>query len=86
MATKKTVLVERLAFWKEVYEKYQHAYLALIEGKVQSYTIDDRTITRFQLGDLMKYMQEVETKIDELEAAIGGQKSRKAFAIVPRDW
>ncbi len=82
----KTVIKERLKYYQDVYEKYQKAYLALIEGGVKAYTIDDRSLTRFDLKDIKELLDSTETKIDELEALLSGRKARKAFAILPRDW
>lgn len=82
----RTIIQERLDFWKSVYEKLQTAYLALIEGGVKSYTIDDRELTRFDIPDLKKQIEDAEEKIDELSAALEGKRPRKAFGIIPRDW
>lgn len=82
----RTIIQERLDFWKSVYEKLQRAYLALIEGGVKSYTIDDRELTRFDIPDLKKQIEDAEDKIDELSAAMEGKRPRKAFGIIPRDW
>ena len=82
----RTIIQERLAFWKAVYEKLQRAYLALIEGGVKSYTIDDRELTRFDIPDLKKQLEDAESKIDELTAALDGVHPRKAFGVIPRDW
>ena len=76
----------RLKFWQDALSKMQAAYLALIDGGVQSYTIDDRSLTRFDLPSLLKEIQEAEKKVDELTALVNGRKSRKAFSIVPRNW
>ena len=76
----------RLAFWKAALEKMQAAYLALVDGGVKSYTIDDRQLTRFDIPDLLKQIEEAENKVDELTALLEGRKSRKAFGIVPMDW
>ena len=84
--TDKTILRERLEYWKGVYQKLQAAYVALIDGGVKSYMIDDRQLTRFDLGVLRREMQEAEDKINELEAAVSGMKPRKSVGIVPRDW
>jgi len=62
------------------------AYLALVDGGVKSYTIDDRQLTRLDLPELMEEMETMEHKIDELEAALEGKRPRKAFGIIPRDW
>ncbi len=82
----RTVILQRLEYWKGVHEKLQGAYVALIEGGVKSYAIDDRQLTRFDAPDLLKQLERVEEKIDELEAALNGSGARKAVGIVPRDW
>ena len=84
--TDKTIIKERLAYWKGVYEKLQTAYVKLVEGGVRSYTIDDRQLTRFDIPDLMEQIEKAEKKIDELTAALESKRPRKAFGIVPRDW
>lgn len=76
----------RLEFWQTALSKMRTAYLALVDGGVQSYTIDDRTLTRFDLPDLLREIKEAEKKVDELTAISGGKKPRKAFGIVPRNW
>ena len=76
----------RLNFWRSAYEKLTAAYTALVDGRVNSYTIDDRQLTRFDLGTLKDEIEEAERKIDELTALLNGMKPRKAFGIVPRDW
>ena len=83
---RKTVIKKRLEYWNGLYEKLQEAYIALVEGKVKSYTIDDRQLTRFDLSDMLKQMEEIEQKIDELEAALNGTGARKIVGIVPRNW
>ena len=62
------------------------AYLALVDGGVKSYVIDDRELTRFDLPDLKDEIEDAEKKVDELLAELNGRKPRKAFGIVPRDW
>lgn len=76
----------RLEFWQTALQKMRAAYLALVDGGVQSYTIDDRSLTRFDLPSLLKEIEEAERKVDELTALSSGRKSRKAFGIVPRNW
>ena len=68
----------RLNFWRSAYEKLTAAYTALVDGRVKSYTIDDR-----QLKD---EIEEAEQKIDELTALLNGRRPRKAFGVIPRDW
>ncbi len=81
-----TELKARIAFKKEALTKLRKAYLALIDGRVKSYSIDDRTLTRFDLNVLKDEIDEMEKELDELEALLSGKRPRKAFGIVPRDW
>ena len=74
----KTEIKARLEFRKE--------YLALVDGGVKSYTIDDRQLTRLDLRSLKKEIEETEAAIDELTALASEKKPRKAFGIIPRDW
>ena len=62
------------------------AYLALVDGGVKSYMIDDRQLTRFDLPALQKQIEEAEAKVDELENLLNGQRPRRAFGVLPRDW
>lgn len=82
----RTEIRARLEFQKEKLAKLRKAYLALLDGGVKSYTIDDRSLTRFDLETLRDEIAEAEKKVDELTAMLNGRKPRKAFGIVPRDW
>jgi hypothetical protein len=80
-------LKARLDFWRTALEKKRKAYLALIDGGVKSYTIDnDRSLTRFDIDKLSSEITEAERRVDELEAMLRGGKPRKAFGIVPRNF
>lgn len=82
----KVELRARLDYHRDVLKKLRTAYVKLLESGTQSYTIDDRTLTRLDLGKLKKQIKEEEDTVDELEEALKGKKPRKAFGIVPRDW
>ena len=84
--TDMTELQARLAFWRSALEKKRGAYLALVDGGVKSYTIDDRSLTRFDLNTLAGEIEDAERKVDELTAMVNGHRPRKAFGVVPRDW
>lgn len=81
-----TELKARLEFWKSALSKLRTAYLALVDGGVKSYTIDDRQLTRFDLPSLKDEIKEAEKKVDELTALLSNKRPRKAFGIIPRDW
>lgn len=82
----KIELRSRLEFQKEALQKLRKAYLALVDGGVKSYTIDDRELTRFDLPDLRKEIESAEKAVDDLTAQLNGKKPRRAFGIVPCDW
>lgn len=82
----RTELKARLEFRKEALKKLREAYLALVDGGVKSYTIDDRQLTRLDLAMLKKEIEDAEAEVDQLADELAGQKPRKAFGIIPRDW
>ena len=76
----------RLDFWQTALKKLREAYLALVDGGVKSYMIDDRQLTRLDLPALEKQIEEAEAKVDELEGLLNGQRPRRAFGVIPKDW
>jgi hypothetical protein len=77
---------ERLTYWKTQLGKLMDAYVSLLEGGVKSYKIDDRELTKFDIPTLRKAIDEAEKKVDQYENLLEGNRPRKAFAVVPRDW
>ena len=78
---------------KALYEYYDklittltQAKLALVDGGVKSYTIDGRSLTRFDIDALTKEIDDAVNKRSEYAAIMNGRKARKAFGIIPRDF
>ena len=83
----KTEIKSRLEFRQAALTEARGAYLALLNGQVQSYTIGSRSLTRFDLPKLWEMILELEKEVDGLEAELTGSGARrKAVAVVPRDW
>jgi len=82
----KSEISERLKYWRGVLAELRKAYLALIQGGVKSYILDDRQLTKLDLLPLKKQIDETEAIIDELEDELAGGRRRRAFAVVPMDW
>lgn len=76
----------RLEYHKTLLDKLRTAYVKLLEGGVKSYTIDDRSLTRFDLDKLKDEIADEENTVDELTALLNGLKPRRAFGVLPRDW
>ncbi len=85
MASRETIQ-KRLESRKKALEEADAAYIALLSGQVQSYTIGTRNLTRLNLSELKKHISMLEKEIDELEAVLRGGSRRKAVGIIPRDW
>ena len=86
MASKETIRL-RLETKKKALEAANAAYLALLTGQVQSYTIGSRNLTRLDLGELEETIAYLEKEVDGLETAIeNGGRRRKAVGVVPRDF
>ena len=81
----KTEIRIRLSFWNSALEKLRAAYVALVEGGVKSYMLDDRQLTKFDLPALSEEIRQAEAKVDELTSMLNGGRNRKAFGIIPRD-
>ena len=83
----RTELQERIDFRRASLKAARSAYLALLQGQVQSYAIGSRNLTKFDLPKLKEEIDELEKEIDSLENSLSnGGKRRKAFAVVARDW
>ena len=66
-------------------KKLMAAQLALVDGGVQSYTIDDRSLTRFDLPKIDEALENAVKKRSECQSIMNGKGSRKAVGVVPRD-
>lgn len=84
--TDKVEIRARLEFRRAALTKLREAYIALLDGGVKSYSLENRSLTRFDLPDLKKAIEDMENEIDELEALLEGRKRRRAFAVTPNDW
>lgn len=82
----KTELKARLEFRRAALEKLRAAYLALVDGGVKSYTLENRIITRLDLPALKREIEEAERQMDELESLLTDSRPRRAIGIVPWDW
>ena len=86
MGRQKTAIQKRIEFREAALKKLYEAYLALVDGGVKSYTIDDKQLTRFDLPALKEEIDALEKEIEQLEGLLNGKKPRKAVGVVPRDW
>jgi len=82
----KVELRARLEFRQTALKKLRAAYLALVDGGVKSYTIDDLQLTRLDLPALEKEIEAAEAKVDELENLLNDLRPRRAVGVLPRDW
>ena len=73
-------------YYDKLIEKLTAAKLALVDGGVKSYTIDDRSLTRFDLNTLSAELDDAVRKRSEYEAIMNGRSARKAVGVVPRDF
>ena len=79
-------LREALEFHRAALKSAREAYLALLNGQVQSYSIGSRNLTRLDLTKLKEEIAGHEKKIKGLESLLNGGGVRKAVGVVPRDW
>lgn len=69
-------------------ELYMQREAEMLSGGVQSYGIGSRNLARYNtdLGQIRTAIKMLENEIAQLEAALSGQKPRKAVGVIPRDW
>lgn len=79
-------LKARLEFHVAARGAAQAAYIALLNGQVQSYSIGSRNLTKLDLGRLREEITYHQKEIEGLTAEINGMKRRRAVGVVPRDW
>ncbi len=82
----KATVEKRLKYWQDTLDTLMDTYTSLLNGGVKSYTIDDRTLTKFDIPSIKRAINDAETKVSEYEALLNGMAPRKAFGVVPRDW
>ena len=76
----------RLKFHVAARDAAQNAYIALLNGQVQSYSIGSRNLTKLDLGRLREEITYHQKEVDGLTAEMNGQRRRRAVGVVPRDW
>ena len=79
-------LEARLKFRREALDNARTAYLEILKGQAQSYTIGSRNITKHNISELWDIITDLEKEVDGMEAALNGGKRRKAVGVVMRDW
>ena len=73
---------KRLEFHTQRLDKLYLAYSKLLSGGVKSYRLDDRELTRLDLGKLSDEIKDAEEKVDELTALLNGQSAATRIGIV----
>lgn len=87
MKTRKQIEIE-LTSKRERLTLYLKREAEMLDGGVQSYGIGSRNLARYNtdLNAIRAAIKELEDDIAALEAALNGQKPRKAVGVIPRDW
>ena len=81
-----TGIKERLEFKRAALASARAAYIALLDGRVKSYAIGGRNLTRFDLKELDETIAKLEKEVSELEGKLNGKPRRRAVGVVLRDW
>ena len=72
-------------YYSKLVTQLMEAKLKLLDGGVKSYTIGDRTLTRFDINLLSKELDDAIKKKEEYAAIMNGRRPRKAVGVIPRD-
>ena len=79
-------LKKRHKFYSSHADKLRTAIFEITDGTAKSYTINNRLLTVLDVDELYRQLAETEKKIDELATLIAGNRPRRSFAVVPRDF
>lgn len=69
-------------YYSALIAELTRAKLTLLQGGVKSYTVGDRSLTRFDLQQLGKELDDAVKKKAEYEAILNGKSARKAFGVI----
>ena len=72
-------------YYTERIDQLVQAQTALTAGGVKSYTIGDRTLTKFDLSTLSTELDEAVNKQAYYNAILNGRQTRRMVGIVPTD-
>ncbi|MGN0787115.1 MAG: hypothetical protein ACI4OB_06960 [Christensenellales bacterium] len=73
-------------YYDSYIKKLMEAKIALIDGRISSYSIGDRSITRMNIKTLENDLDAAVKKRDEYRAIMEGRGTRSIVGIVPTDW
>lgn len=73
-------------YYDKLVSKLTEAKLKLIDGGVKSYTIDDRSLTRFDMDKISAELDDAVNKRAMYKAIMNGKSPRKAVGVIPRDF
>lgn len=72
-------------YYTERIDQLIQAQTALTAGGVKSYTIGDRTITKFDMSRITAELDEAVNKQAYYDAILKGRQTRRMVGIVPTD-
>lgn len=73
-------------YYDKLINRLTEAKLKLIDGGVKSYTIDDRSLTRFDIDKISAELDDAVNKRAMYKAIMNGKSPRKAVGVIPRDF
>ena len=79
---------QKIATTRERLDLYLAREKEMLTGGVQSYGVGSRNLTRYNtdLSAIRSAIEELKKELEELQVEEKGGKTRKAFAVLPRDW
>lgn len=83
---KRQLAIKMRTHYQSLLDKLLDAQVQLAtSGGVKSYTIGDRQLTRYDLGDIDKMIQNCLEKINEYDRLLSGKSVRQKGHVIPTD-
>ena len=83
---KRETVIKLHKHYSDLVDKLTSAQLALASDSVKAYTIGDRSLTKRDLPEIDKQLEDAIKKMEEYENMLNGKPARALFGIVPTDF
>lgn len=83
---KRETIIKLHKHYSDLVDKLTSAQLALASDSVKAYTIGDRSLTKRDLPEIDKQLEDAIKKMEEYELMLSGKPLRALVGVIPTDF